>query len=77
VSPSITEHKKTTTYDIENSGHGLGQAQISGGVTPVNGIPTLIDQRAEVHVSYPRSGQGQIYGNVTALIDMFTIVSAS
>jgi len=77
VSPSITEHKKTTTYDIENSGPGLEQAHIYGGVRPVNGIPTLIDQRAEVHVSDPRSGQGQIYGNVTALIDIFTLVSAS
>ena len=77
MSPSITEHNKTMTCDIDNSGPGLGQAQISGRATPVNGIPTLIDQCAEVHVSDPRSGQGQIYGNVTALIDMFTIVSTS
>jgi hypothetical protein len=33
--------KKTMTYDVENQGPGLGQAQICGGVKPVNGMPTL------------------------------------
>ena len=29
---SLTEHKKTTTYDTGNSGPGLGQAEKGGGV---------------------------------------------
>jgi hypothetical protein len=31
---------KTTTYNVENPGHCLGQAQTYGGVKPVNEIPT-------------------------------------
>jgi hypothetical protein len=31
-SAQITEHKKTTTYDIGNSGPGLGQTQTCGRV---------------------------------------------
>ena len=34
--------QKTTTYDLGNPDPGLGQAQQCGGVTPVNGIPTLL-----------------------------------
>ena len=33
--------KTTATYGVENLGHGLGQAQQSRGVKPVNGILTL------------------------------------
>jgi hypothetical protein len=36
-----TEQKKTMTFDIKNSGPGLGQAQKGGGVKPINGMPTL------------------------------------
>jgi hypothetical protein len=32
----LTEHRKTTTYDVENSGSGLGQAQKSGRVKPIS-----------------------------------------
>jgi len=32
----LTEHKKTTTYDILNPDPGLGQAQ-----QPLNGIPPM------------------------------------
>jgi hypothetical protein len=44
---TITSHlkqmniKKTMTFDVENSGPGLGQAQKCGGVEPVNGNSTL------------------------------------
>jgi hypothetical protein len=41
LSTELIEHKKTTTCDIENPDHGLGQAQTCDGVKPVNGIPTL------------------------------------
>ena len=38
----LTEHKKnTTTYDVGNPDHGLGQAQKWGGAKLINGIPTL------------------------------------
>ena len=33
--------QKTTTFDVQNPGLGLGQAQQCGGVKPVNGIPIL------------------------------------
>ena len=33
--------KNTTTYDVGNPDHGLGQAQKWGGVKLINGIPTL------------------------------------
>jgi hypothetical protein len=33
--------KKITNYGIRNPGAGLGQAQQSGRVKPVNGIPNL------------------------------------
>ena len=37
----LTEHKtKTTTYDVDNSGSGLGQTQTYGGVKPVNLLPS-------------------------------------
>jgi hypothetical protein len=32
--------KTTTTYEVENLSRGLRQAQTSGGVKPVNVIPT-------------------------------------
>ena len=35
---TLTEHKKTTTYDIVNLGPGLIQAQTCGRVKLVNGI---------------------------------------
>ena len=38
----LTEHKKTMTYDLGNSGSGLGQAQKCGSVKPVIGPPTLL-----------------------------------
>jgi len=34
-----SEHKKDRTYNVENTGPGLGQTQKCGGVKPVNGIP--------------------------------------
>ena len=39
----LTDHnkKKTTTYHVENPGPELGQAQICGGVKPVNVTPIL------------------------------------
>jgi hypothetical protein len=41
LSSELIELKITTTYDVGNSGTGLGQAQKRGGVKPVKGIPTL------------------------------------
>ena len=38
----LTEHIKTMTFDLGNSGPGLGQAQKCGGVKQVNGTPTLL-----------------------------------
>jgi len=35
------KQQKTTIYEIGNPGSGLGHAQTCGGVTPVNGTPTL------------------------------------
>jgi hypothetical protein len=35
LSPQLTEHKKTTTNDVGNPGHGLGQTLKYGGVKPV------------------------------------------
>jgi hypothetical protein len=37
----LAEQKNTTTYEIGNTGPGLGRAQKCGGVKQVNGIPTL------------------------------------
>jgi hypothetical protein len=37
----LIQHKKTTTNDIVNQGHGFGQAHKCTWVKPVNGIPTL------------------------------------
>ena len=37
----LIEHKKTTTLNVGNPGHGLGHAHKYGGVIPVYGIPTL------------------------------------
>jgi hypothetical protein len=37
----IIEHKKSTTYNVGNPGHGLEQTQTCGGVKPVNRIPSL------------------------------------
>jgi hypothetical protein len=37
---STIEHKKTTTYNVGNTGPSLGQAQQCGGVKPINGIHT-------------------------------------
>jgi len=34
LSPSLTEHKKPTTYVVGNIGPGLGQAQTCGGDKP-------------------------------------------
>jgi hypothetical protein len=36
----LTEHKKTTTYDVGNPGSGLGQVHKFGGVKQVYGIPS-------------------------------------
>jgi hypothetical protein len=41
LSPQLTEYKKTIKYDVGNPGPGLGQAQKSGRVKPVDGITTL------------------------------------
>ena len=41
ISPSLTEYKKTMTYDVWNPGPALGQAQKYGWAKIVNGIPTL------------------------------------
>ena len=42
LSSELTElKKKTTTNEFGNPGPGLGQAQICGGVKPVNGITTF------------------------------------
>ena len=38
----FTEHKKTTAYDVGNTGPGLRRVQNCGGVKPFNGIPTVI-----------------------------------
>ena len=37
----LTEHKKSTTYDIGNPGPGLGQEQKCDRVKPVKGITIL------------------------------------
>ena len=37
--------QKTMTYDIGNPGSGLEHAQKSGGVKPINGIPTLLSYK--------------------------------
>ena len=37
----LTEHKRSTTYDIGNSGPSLGQEQKCDRVKPVKGIPIL------------------------------------
>ena len=37
----LSEHKKTTIYDIGNPGSGLGQALKCCGIKPVNGVPPL------------------------------------
>jgi hypothetical protein len=39
ISSQPIEHKKTTTYDVGNSGPGLGQAQKCGVVEQLNGTP--------------------------------------
>jgi hypothetical protein len=36
----LTEHIKTTTYDVGCPGLGFEQEQMCGGVKPVNEIPT-------------------------------------
>jgi hypothetical protein len=41
LSPEITEHKKTTTYDVGNSAPCFGQAQNWGGVKLINVIIIL------------------------------------
>jgi len=41
ISTDFTEHKKTTTYEVENPGPGVRQAPPYGGVKPVNRILTL------------------------------------
>ena len=41
LSPQLTEHKKTTTYDVGNPGHGLEQTQQYVGVKPVTEISFL------------------------------------
>jgi len=38
LSPSLTERKKTTTYDVGNLGLGLGQAHKFGRIRAVNGL---------------------------------------
>ena len=43
LSPQLLNIEKTTTYDVGNPGPCLGQAQQCGGVKPVNGIPTPVD----------------------------------
>jgi hypothetical protein len=41
LSTQLNKHiKKTTTYDIENPGPGLGQVQKRGRVKSINGIQT-------------------------------------
>ena len=40
-SPQLIQHKKTTTYDIENQGPDFVQAHKCIWVKLVNGIPTL------------------------------------
>jgi hypothetical protein len=44
ISHSIehSNNKNPTTYGIGNPGPGFGQAQTSGRVKPVNGIPTFL-----------------------------------
>ena len=37
--PQNTERHKTTTYEVESTGHGWGPPQKCGGVKPVDGIP--------------------------------------
>ena len=41
LSSYLTEHKKTTTYDIRNPAPGLRQEKKVEEVKPVNGIPTF------------------------------------
>jgi hypothetical protein len=35
LSPQLTEHKKTTKYDVEHRGPALGQAHKCSGVKPI------------------------------------------
>jgi hypothetical protein len=44
--------KKTTTYDVGNTGPGLGQAHKGGGVKPVNGIPTFLSSYLDLQWQY-------------------------
>jgi hypothetical protein len=44
--------KKTTTYDVGNTGPGLGQANKGGGVKPVNGIPTFLSSYLDLQWQY-------------------------
>ena len=38
----LTKHKQTTTANVRNPGHGLGQAQKCVRVKPINGILTIL-----------------------------------
>ena len=45
LSSQAIAHKHTTTYVVGDRGSGLGQAQLGGGVKPINGTPMIIYYR--------------------------------
>ena len=52
----LTEHKKTTTYDVGNPGSGLGQVHKFGGVKQVYGIPSwYMDLQRQYVYKKPRT----------------------
>ena len=43
--PQTIEYKNTTTYNVENIGHGLGQAHTCGGVKQADRIQSISTPR--------------------------------
>ena len=53
----LTEHNKTTTYDVGNPSPGLRQAQKCGWVKPINGIPTFPPRQLDLQRQYKTNDQ--------------------
>ena len=51
LSSQTIAHKHTTTYVVGDRGSGLGQAQLGGGVKPINGTPMIIYYRHRLATS--------------------------
>ena len=56
LSPKLTEHKNTMTYDVRNPHPGLERVYICGRVKPVNGNPALPSVECSIYhlsLSFP------------------------